>query len=157
MWEGRAGELFVKLEPLANSIGLKIVELDVPVGMNGVFRVYVDSLDGTPVPVDKCSDLSPVVSRFLDVDDPFPFRYYLEISSPGLDRPIRRFEEIKLFIGKKVKIKLKTIVDGRKRIIGVLKDVNEEENYFTVSSEEGNVYSIRKDYVRKMNIIWEGD
>lgn len=156
MWEGKAGDLFVKLEPLANSLGLKIVELDVPVGSNGVFRVYVDSLDGNPVPIDKCSDLSPVISRFLDVEDPFSFRYYLEVSSPGLDRPIRRFEEVKIFVGKKVKLKLKTIVEGRKRIIGVLADVNDDEHVFTITSEDGHVYTIKKDYVRKMNVIWEG-
>ncbi len=157
MWYGRAKELFEKLEPLAESIGLKIVEIDIPANANGICRLYVDSLVmGEGVTLDECAKFSPIVSNYLDTIDAFPYKYYLEISSPGLDRPIRRWDEIEFFIGKKLKIQLREKLKDKKNLTAILISVNNNEETFSVD-ENGEIVSIEKDLVKKINIIWEGD
>jgi ribosome maturation factor RimP len=157
MWSGRAKDIFNKLEPLANSMGLKIVELDLPIGQNGVFRIYLDTLSADKkITVDECGRFSPIVSDYLDTEDLFPFRYYLEVSSPGLDRPYRRWEDLHSAIGKILKIKLSETVDGRKRITGTLISVSDEKGEFTVDSE-GTMITIAKGFVKKINEIWKGE
>jgi ribosome maturation factor RimP len=157
MWSGRAKDIFNKLEPLANSMGLKIVELDLPVGQNGVFRIYLDTVDpATKITIEQCGKFSPVVSDLLDVEDLFPFRYYLEVSSPGLDRPYRRWEDLHNAIGKTLKIKLSETVEGRKRVTGTLISVSDEKEEFVVDSE-GTMITIAKGFVKKINEVWKGE
>lgn len=157
MWSGRARDIFNKLEPLAKRMGLKIVELDLPVGQNGVFRIYLDTISpDTRITIEECGSFSPLVSDFLDVEDLFPFRYYLEVSSPGLDRPYRRWEDLHEAIGKTLKVKLSETVDGRKRVTGVLLKVSDEKGEFVVDSE-GTLITIAKGFVKKINEVWKGD
>ena len=156
MWSGRAKDIFLKLEPLANKMGLKVVELDLPTGQNGVFRVYLDTLSGEkPISIEECSLFSPVVSDFLDANDFFPFRYYLEVSSPGLDRPYRRWDELHNAIGKTLKIKLSELVQGRKRIVAELVSVDDEKGEFTVRLDDGSDFVIAKGFVKKINEVWK--
>jgi len=157
MWSGRAKDIFNKLEPLANRMGLKIVELDLPIGQNGVFRIYLDTISPeTKISIEECGKFSPLVSDYLDTEDFFPFRYYLEVSSPGLDRPYRRWDELHEAIGKTLKIKLSETVDGRKRITGTLISVNNESGEFVVDSE-GTLITIAKGFVKKINEVWKGE
>jgi ribosome maturation factor RimP len=157
MWSGRAKDIFNKLEPLANRMGLKIVELDLPIGQNGVFRIYLDTISPeTKISLEECGKFSPLVSDYLDTEDFFPFRYYLEVSSPGLDRPYRRWDELHEAIGKTLKIKLSETVDGRKRITGTLISVNNESGEFVVDSE-GTLITIAKGFVKKINEVWKGE
>lgn len=158
MWSGRAKDIFEKLEPLANRMGLKVVELDMPTGQNGVFRVYLDTTTpDKPISLNECSDFSPIVSDFLDAEDYFPFRYYLEVSSPGLDRPIRRWDDLHDAIGKNLKIKLSELVDNRKRFTGVLVSVDDEKNEFLVRAEDGSELKVPRGFVRKINVVWDGE
>ncbi|MGI6394192.1 MAG: ribosome maturation factor RimP [bacterium] len=157
MWSDRAKDIFNKLEPLANSMGLKIVELDVPAGQNGIFRVYLDTISpDTKITVAECSRFSPIVSDYLDTEDFFPFRYYLEVSSPGLDRPYRKWEDLHSAIGKTLKIKLSETVDNRRRITGVLLSVSNEKEEFTVEVD-GTQITIAKGFVKKINEVWKGE
>lgn len=158
MWSGRAKDIFLKLEPLANRMGFKIVELDLPTGQNGVFRVYLDTLSPeTRISLDECGRFSPIVSDFLDAEDPFPFRYYLEVSSPGLDRPVRRWDDLHDEIGKTLKIKLSELVEGRKRFTGELVSVDDDKEEFVVRAEDGTELKIAKGFVRKINEVWNGE
>ncbi|HNW82221.1 MAG TPA: hypothetical protein PKG52_04940 [bacterium] len=157
MWSGRAKDIFIKLEPVANRMGLKIVEMDLPIGMNGVFRIYLDTVTaGTAISIEECSRFSPVVSDFLDAEDFFNFRYYLEVSSPGLDRPIRRWEDLHPAIGKTVKIKFTEPVQGRKRATGQILSVSDERGEFELETD-GIKLVIAKGFVKKINIVWNGD
>lgn len=158
MWSGKAGDIFYKLEPLANKMGLKIIELDLPVGQNGVFRIYLDMLDEKrKISIAECEKFSPIVGDYLDAENFFNFRYYLEVSSPGLDRPIRRWDDLRLATGKKLKIKLSEMVEGRKRIIGTLVSVDDDKEEFVVALEGGTALTIAKGFVKKINEIWEGE
>lgn len=157
MWGGRAKDIFLKLEPVANKMGLKIIEMDLPTGINGIFRIYLDKISGeTAITIEECSQFSPVVSDFLDVENIFGFRYYLEVSSPGLDRPIRRWEDLHPAIGKTVKIKLNEPIQGRKKATGTIISVSDEKGEFELETE-GIKLIVAKGFVRKINIVWNGD
>ncbi len=156
MWTGKAKELYEKLEPLAEAMGLKIIEMDIPGGNNGIFRIYIDSLKGEGVGLEDCAKFSPVVSDYLDAMDVFPFKYYLEVSSPGLDRPIRRWDELELFVGKKVSVKLREKLENRRKFECVLAGVDEDSQAILLKDGERD-YRIGKELIRKITLVWEGD
>ncbi len=158
VWGVRERALVEKLEPAARSMGLTIVELELPHNTGGFLRVYIDSLtEGKKVTIDECALFSPVVSGFLDTQEGFDFRYHLEVSSPGLDRPVRRWEELPKFIGKRMQIAFTEKVDGRKKVIGVLDAVDQTAGSLTITAEDGVAVVAPRGLVKRINLIWEGD
>lgn len=87
-----------------------------------LLRVYIDHADG--ITLDDCVQVSHQVSGVLDVEDPIRDRYRLEISSPGLDRPLFKLEDFARFIGHKVKIKTRQKIGDRHRFSGTIKEVD---------------------------------
>jgi ribosome maturation factor RimP len=96
------------------------------VGQGGqmLVRLFIDKPGG--VTLDDCERVHQSVGYALDVDDPIPHTYTLEVSSPGLDRPFRRREDYAKRIGQTVRLKLTQPLDGVWRIVGRLEDVNDE-------------------------------
>ena len=81
-------QLWDLLEPVVAGMGYELVEIEYnPSTRHGVLRLYIDHEDG--IQLDDCTDVSNQVSALLDVEDPIPGHYNLEVSSPGLDRPLR--------------------------------------------------------------------
>ena len=83
------------LEPPVQALGYELVDLEARIGGNGLLRVYIDRDDG--VDLDDCERVSRQLSAFLDVEEPLPGSYTLEVSSPGLDRPLRTAEHFERF------------------------------------------------------------
>ena len=83
-----------------------------------LLRIYIDK--DTGILVDDCSRVSRQVSAMLDVEDPIQGRYTLEVSSPGLDRPLFEMAHYHKFIGREIKVRLYTPLDGRRNFVGVL-------------------------------------
>ncbi len=154
MWAPRARALFEQIEPIANSIGLSVVDIDLPGRENGIFRIYVERLNGEAVSLDDCSSLSPIISDWLDTEELFPFRYTLEVSSPGLERPIRRWEHLSRFVGQTIKISTGVPIDNRRKITGVLKSVDNKKREFVVESD-GKALIIAASIVKKMRIVYD--
>lgn len=99
--------------------GLELVGLDiVGEGRRTLLRVNVEGPDG--VTVEACARISEELSRALDLHDPVPHAYTLEVSSPGLDRPLRGEEDFRRFAGRKVEVTTRELVDGRRRWRGRL-------------------------------------
>lgn len=117
-------------EPLLAGMGMELVDL-VFVTEHGrhVLRVFIDKPGG--VTVDDCGDFSREFSTILDVEDPIPQRYMLEVSSPGLDRPLVKEADFKRFAGKKAKIKAKEAIEGRRNFKAVIDDVAEGKVFVT--------------------------
>ncbi len=137
-------------------MGLTIVELELPHNTGGFLRVYVDSLtEGKKIMVEDCALFSPVVSSFLDTQEGFDFRYHLEVSSPGLDRPVRRWEELPKFAGVRMTVVFTEKVEGRKKVIGTLQAVAADS--FTITADDGATVTVPRDRVKRINLIWEGD
>jgi len=104
------------LEPVIEALGYELVELEFPPHL---LRIYIDREGG--VTVDDCEKVSRQVSSVLDVEDPIPGAYTLEVSSPGLDRPLRKEADFVRFTGEQAKLELTLPLDGRRRFGGTLK------------------------------------
>lgn len=102
-------------------------------------RIYIDKEGG--INLDDCTKVSRRVSDKLDEVDPIDFGYYLEVSSPGLDRPIKKDKDFVRFAGKKIKIKLYKALDGKKVFEGILLGL--EDNVITIDVN-GNEVKIDK-------------
>jgi len=110
-------QLIELLEPLVRHLGYELWELEFT-GRNGVLRIYIDAPDG--IDVDDCETVSRAVSDRLDEADPIPGEYTLEVSSPGLDRVLRRPDHFQRFIGQQASVEMKQLVNGRRRFVGKL-------------------------------------
>jgi ribosome maturation factor RimP len=114
--------MMVVVEPVVEQAGAELVNLEIG-GSRGrpVVRVYVDKEAG--VTLDDCARLSRLIERELESAGTVPDRYVLEVSSPGIERPLSRRREFERFIGREIAIRLQVGRDGRKRFTGVLENV----------------------------------
>ena len=114
------------LEPVVTGMGYELVEIEYnPSTRHGVLRLYIDHEDG--IQLDDCTDVSNQVSALLDVEDPIPGHYNLEVSSPGMDRPLRGIKDYERFTGEVVNIKTGMAIDGRRNFKGRLCGVEGDE------------------------------
>ncbi|MBV6423410.1 MAG: Ribosome maturation factor RimP [Steroidobacteraceae bacterium] len=126
--------LIALLEPLIGQLGYELVDVEANAGRGpGMLRVYLDSPAG--VGVDDCERVSREVSALLDVEDPMPGAYTLEVSSPGADRVLRTAAHFARFRGERVKVELVEPRDGRRRYTGTLVAVDERGIALEVDGE----------------------
>jgi len=113
------------VSPILWSLGLELNGIVcVGQGPRSVVRVYIDKPGG--VTIEDCGRAHLAIGPALDVTDPFPHAYTLEVSSPGLDRTFKRIQDYHRALGKQVSVKLRQPLDGQWRVTGVLTEVNEE-------------------------------
>jgi ribosome maturation factor RimP len=142
-----------RLAQLIGSMGYELVGCEMlPQGRQMIFRIYIDSPKG--VTVDDCSLVSRQVGAMLDVEDPFQSRYALEVSSPGIDRPLFEIEHFRKQVGKRVKMKLYSPVDQRRQFKGVLLRVEGEDIYLLTDDTEQEV-KLSYSMIEKANLIGE--
>ena len=112
------------ISPILWALGLELVEVVcVGQGPRSVVRVLIDKPGG--VTVTDCEQAHKALGPALDVADPFPHAYTLEVSSPGLDRPFKRLQDYQRAIGKEVSLKLRQPLNGQWRVIGRLAEADE--------------------------------
>jgi ribosome maturation factor RimP len=112
-------ELKALLEPTVEGLGYELADLEVKLGgRNGIVRVFIDRPEG--ISLDDCEKVSLAVSALLDVEDPVPGHYDLEVSSPGLNRKLTKPDHFKRFAGEEVKVEMRFPIEGRKRFRGRL-------------------------------------
>ncbi|MGI9264382.1 MAG: ribosome maturation factor RimP [Gammaproteobacteria bacterium] len=129
-----ADELNSLLEPTVAALGYEISDLEAKLGgPDGVIRVFIDSADG--VGLEDCEKVSRQISAFLDVEDPVPGQYVLEVSTPGLDRKLTKPEHFQRFTGEDVRVKLRFPLDGRRNFRGALKRADEDNIEVEVDGE----------------------
>jgi ribosome maturation factor RimP len=109
------------VEPILTRLGLELFDVE---HKGAILRVCVDRPGG--VDLDALSDATRAVSAALDADDPLPGRYTLEVSSPGLERPLRTPAQFRRFVGTTINVKTNPDVEGDRRIVGPLDDVDDE-------------------------------
>ena len=118
-------ELLKLLEPTIERLGYELSDLEVKVGgKHGVLRVFIDKPDG--IGLHDCEKVSLAVSALLDVEDPLPGHYDLEVSSPGLDRKLTKLEHFQRFEGETVKVQMRFPLEGRRRFRGTLVSSDDE-------------------------------
>jgi len=138
--------------PLIAGRGLTLWGLELSGGPGGpVLRVYIDSEDR--VTVGNCADVSRDLSALLDVEDPVPGRYSLEVSSPGLERVFFRADQMPAYVGRTVEVTLSEPVEGRRNFLGTLAAVHGDD--VTVETPEGTTLTIDFARIRKVRLRHE--
>lgn len=112
-------------ETIAEELGLELVDLEFVKEFGSNFlRIYIDKPGG--ISLDDCQEVSEKVSEFLDEKDPIKDHYYLEVSSPGLDRPLKNDKDLKRNMGEEIEISLYQNLDGKKKYDGHLIGFDDE-------------------------------
>ncbi|WP_278351150.1 MULTISPECIES: ribosome maturation factor RimP [Marinobacter] len=118
-------------------------------GHHSKLRVFIDDAENG-IAIDDCEKVSRQVSGVMDVEDPIQTEYTLEVSSPGMDRPLFRLEQYEAFIGHKVQIKLRMAFEGRRKFLGLIKGVEGDDVVVVV---DGHEYLLPFDSIEKANIV----
>lgn len=124
------------LLPLVTDLGYELWACDyISQGKHSVLRIYIDTDNPQGITIEDCTKVSHEVSAVLDVEDPINSNYSLEVSSPGMDRPMFKAEHYQRFIDHEVFFKLSNPIAGRKKINGTVKQV--DGNTLTIAVNEG--------------------
>jgi ribosome maturation factor RimP len=115
---GSADDIAPIIEPSLTAMGYRLVRVAILGARRATLQIMAERLDEAPMTVDDCTEISRSVSALLDVADPIADAYTLEVSSPGIDRPLTRPEDYDRFAGFEAKIELGQPLDGRKRFRG---------------------------------------
>ena len=130
--------------------GYELVHVDyLPRGAGSILRLYIDRPGG--VTLDDCQHVSRHVSVLLDVEDIIPHQYVLEVSSPGIERPLFKQSDYSRFAGREIRLTTIGKIEGRKNFVGVLRGINEG---VVELESEGAVYRIPFDRVRKAHLVY---
>lgn len=142
-------ELIQLLEPVIKRQGYELADLELKVGSrDGVLRIFIDKPGG--VGLEDCELISRQVSALLDVEDPVPGRYSLEVSSPGLDRKLTKPVHFQRFVGEEVKVETRFPVLGRRRFRGVLQAADEKSIVVVVDREP---YELQIDGIETARLV----
>ena len=118
-------ELVALLGPAVEGLGYELSDLEVRIGSrDGLLRVFIDKPEG--IGLEDCEIVNRQISTLLDVENPLPGNYVLEVSSPGLDRRLTKVEHFKRFMGNDIRVKLRFPLEGRKNFRGALRAADEE-------------------------------
>ena len=128
------GEIAKLLEPTIERLGYELIDLEAKLGgKGGLVRLYIDKPEG--IDLEDCEKVSLAVSALLDVEDPIPGNYNLEVSSPGLDRKLTKVEHFQRFAGETVKVQMRFPIEGRRRFRGTLVSSDDENIVVEVDGE----------------------
>lgn len=149
-------QLETLLEPIVNSMNYEFIGLEhISQGRHSILRIYIDSETG--VNVDDCAKVSRQLGSVLDVEDPISEEYSLEISSPGMNRPLFKLTHYEQFIGEEVKFKTfrpqhgEHIGTGQRKFRGFITSIEENNILFTI--EENQLITIPFSEIEKGNIV----
>ena len=119
----RATEIEALIAPLLDDMGYGVVRVTTGDGARTRLQVMAERLDEAPITIDECAEVSRAVSDLLDAEDAMPGPFTLEVSSPGIDRPLVRIEDFDRFARREARVKTVASIGGRRRFRGVLKGV----------------------------------
>ena len=125
---GRAERIEALIAPLLDDMGFAVVRVAIDEAAAGSdarrwLQVMAERADGVPIGVDECAEISRAVSDALDAETAMVGSFTLEVSSPGIERPLVRIEDYDRFAGREARVRTASLIDGRKRFRGILKGV----------------------------------
>jgi len=139
------------IEPIVEGLGYECVGVEYnPHPKHGLLRVYIDSAQG--ILLDDCTKVSHQISGVLDVEDPVPGNYHLEISSPGDDRPFFKLSQFEQYRGSQVLVHLFSPIQGRRKIKGFIEHVEGGE---VALLEDGQLYNVPFSAMSKARLVPE--
>jgi len=142
-------------EPLIEFEQMELIDVEcLKMKTRWIIKIYMDKEGG--VTLDDCAEISNQVGNLLDVHDIPPGPYSLEVSSPGLDRPLSRDKDFMKYRGSKVKVKVNGVIHGKRNFHGTLIDfLQEDEKRTLILDEEGKLYYIPRENVVRANLKYE--
>jgi len=124
-------------------------------GVNQYLRFFIEHLSSdTPVSVDDCQRASEALSDWLDQTDPIPLAYFLEVSSPGIERRLRKDSDFIRFQNRMVRLQTNRPVNGGKTHLGLLGPVTEER---LILLRDGQEFTFNRDNITEINLYWKSD
>lgn len=145
----RAQQLQQLLAPVVQALGFDCWGVEyLPQGKHSLLRLYIEHADG--ITVDDCETVSRQVSAVLDVEDPISGEFVLEVSSPGMDRPLFELQQYRDLVGQEVKIRLRSAIEERRNFQGVLRGVEDDDVVIQVDEYE---YLLPFDLIEKANVV----
>ncbi|MCD8513279.1 MAG: ribosome maturation factor RimP [Nitrincola sp.] len=145
----KINQLEALIKPVIESLGLELWGVEFQsAGKRSTLRIYIDGPEG--VTVDDCARVSHQVSGVLDVEDPITEQYLLEVSSPGMDRPLYTLAQYQTYVGHILEVRLRVPFEGRRRFKGVLNGVEGDEILLVVDDNE---YMLPIDYIDRARLV----
>jgi ribosome maturation factor RimP len=141
------------ITPVIEDMGYELVRVRLMSGKESTLQIMADRPQGG-IEVDDCSKISHALSAVLDVEDPILEPYTLEVSSPGIDRPLTRLKDFEMFEGYEAKIETDELIDGRRRFKGALAGVEGEEVLINV--DEGTI-GLQFDWLSDAKLVLTDD
>ena len=141
------------ITPVIEDMGFELVRVRLMSGKTTTLQIMADKPDGG-IEVDDCADISQAVGAVLDVEDPILDEYTLEVSSPGIDRPLTRLKDFEMFEGYEAKIETSEMIDGRRRFKGELAGVEGDEVLINVA--EGTI-GLKFDWLSDAKLVLTDD
>jgi len=137
------------LRPAVEEAGKELLGIEfISAGQHSVLRLFIDHENG--IDVDDCAEVSRQVGALLDVEDPISTEYSLEVSSPGLDRPLFTKEHYQAIIGETVNVRLSMPLNGRRKFKGILDAI---ENDILIVMVDGEAYELVFSNIDKGNLV----
>lgn len=137
--------------PLLENQGMELVDIEYRQERAGwILRLFIDKEGG--ITLDDCVSVSRELSDLLEIKDPIPHPYHLEISSPGLNRPLKKEKDFQKFKGKKIKLKTAHPIGDRKTFLGILSEYKDNTIYLI---QDNQTISIPHEEVTAANLQWE--
>lgn len=157
-FDSRTAVLRDLIEPSIEEAGFDLVRVEIMKGGGQTLQIMIERKDRVPVNVDDCANISRLLSAMLDVEDPLPGRYTLEVSSPGLDRPLVRIDDYVRFAGFEARIEMHRPYEGRRRYRGRLQGVERVVEDELVKIEcEGEAVAIPFSGIRRASLVVTDD
>ena len=141
------------ITPVIEDMGFELVRVRLMSGQSTTLQVMADRPDGG-IEVDELALISQSISAVMDVEDPILDEYTLEVSSPGIDRPLTRLKDFEMFEGYEAKIETGELIDGRRRFKGELAGVEDDEVLINV--EEGTI-GLKFDWLTDAKLVLTDD
>jgi ribosome maturation factor RimP len=137
--------------PSLDGMGFRLVRVSFGGGGRPVLQIMAEPSNGSAMSVEHCAEISRVVSAILDVEDPIPGAYMLEVTSPGIDRPLVSRDDYRRFAGFEARLEVSRAVEGRKRFRGVIQAVDERDQVTIV--EESGRFAVPFDDIVKAKLL----
>jgi ribosome maturation factor RimP len=138
------------VEPSVSALGFELWGIEfLSQGKHSTLRVYIDS-EENGITVDDCAKVSHQISGIMDVEDPIAGNYTLEVSSPGVDRPLFTLEQFAAYAGSHIQLRLRIAYEGRRKFKGILNGIEGDDILVVVDEEE---YMLPIEYIDRANII----
>lgn len=141
------------LRPAVEQVGKELLGIEyISAGNHSVLRLFIDHENG--IDVDDCAEVSRQVGAILDVEDPISTEYSLEVSSPGVDRPLFDIEHYQAVVGETINVKISMPLNGRRKFKGILETI---ENDTLIVNVDGQSYQLVISNIVKANLVAKFD